>query len=158
MSLRLSAKYGVNPAIPICFWCLEKKNMIILFGSALGGREASSNTAFDKEPCDKCRGYMKKGVILISAKEPKSEEESKNPFRTGGFWVVSEDMVRRAFKPQAMVDHALKARVCFISNKAAEAWGLPGWEKLFGVIPKVEPPQEPPAGGTITEGGDHAAS
>lgn len=159
--MRLSREHDLNPTIPICFWCLEEKNMILLLG-ANGGREAPRNTAFDREPCEKCRGYMKQGVILISAKEPKSEAESQNPFRTGGFWVVSEEFVKRVFRPPEMVDHLLKARVGFISNEAAKAFRLPGWDKLFGAVidvkaaVKPELPKEPPAAGTITEGGDDA--
>ncbi len=162
--IRLHSKYGVNPAIPKCFYCLKDKNMIYLLG-ANGGREAPRNAVFDKEPCETCRGYMKQGVILISAKEPKPGEDAKNPFRTGGFWVVKDDMIRRAIKPESVMEHALKARVMFISNEAAKAWQLPGWDKLFGAVvdvqaavePLPEAPKEPPAQeGTIMEGGSNA--
>lgn len=31
-SIELSPKYGVNPTIPVCFWCGKEKNEIALMG------------------------------------------------------------------------------------------------------------------------------
>ena len=36
--IRLSKKYGVNPSIPICFWCGQEKNEIALLGHIGDGR------------------------------------------------------------------------------------------------------------------------
>lgn len=31
--IKLSPKYGVNPTIPVCFWCGKEKNEIALMGT-----------------------------------------------------------------------------------------------------------------------------
>ena len=30
--IKISPKYGVNPTIPVCFWCGKQKNEIALMG------------------------------------------------------------------------------------------------------------------------------
>lgn len=37
-SIKLSSKHGVNPTIPVCFFCGEEKNEIALLGR-IGGKE-----------------------------------------------------------------------------------------------------------------------
>lgn len=69
MNIRLSPKYGVNPAIPLCFYCNEPKNEILLPGRMKDDAQAPQNVVWDRSPCDKCLGYMKQGVILISARD-----------------------------------------------------------------------------------------
>lgn len=58
--IKLSEKYGVNPTIPVCFWCGESKNEIALLGRLGDARkgediEAPKNMVLDYEPCDKCK-------------------------------------------------------------------------------------------------------
>ena len=147
MSIRLHSKYGLNPCIPHCFFCNEAKNELLLLG-ANGGREAPRKAVFDKVPCATCKGYMEKGVILISAKEPKPGEDASNPFRTGGFWVVTDAFIQKAIKPPEVAESALKSRAMFISNAAAKGLQLPGWEKLLGAVVDVKfttEPAPPPA-------------
>ena len=35
-SIRLSKEHGVNPTIPICFWCEKDKNEIAMLGKLKG--------------------------------------------------------------------------------------------------------------------------
>ena len=67
----VSPKHGVNPAIPVCFYCTKEKNEIIL------------SRVWDNTPCEQCQIYMKQGVILIQIRDRKIGE---NPYRMGG-WV-----------------------------------------------------------------------
>lgn len=68
MSILLSKKHGVNPAIPVCFFCGEEKNEVILAGKMKYDAEAPKHAVWDKKPCDKCRELMEMGVMLISVK------------------------------------------------------------------------------------------
>ena len=69
-SIKMSKKYGVNPAIPICFFCQKEKNEVALLGHIGDGRkgediEAPKNVFLDYEPCDACKEQMAQGVTLI---------------------------------------------------------------------------------------------
>ncbi len=124
MNIRLSEKHGVNPAIPKCFFCGEDKNEILLLGKLKDDAEAPRGAVFNHEPCDKCNGYMEQGVILISVDEAKSASDMKNPYRTGGWCVVSDNFVKRVVTPQELQDTILKQRVAFIPDEAWELLGL----------------------------------
>jgi len=117
-SIRLSKKHGVNPTIPICFFCNKPKNEIILAGYLKGDIEAPKNVAWDKIPCDECKSYMEQGIILISVKDGASGD---NPYRTGGFAVIKEEAAKRIFTGFDVS----KQRVAFIEDSAWNKLGLP---------------------------------
>ncbi len=48
--IKVSPKHGVNPTIPICFWCGEEKGEIALLGKLPGDAEAPRNMVLDYEP------------------------------------------------------------------------------------------------------------
>jgi hypothetical protein len=123
VSIVLSEKHGVNPAIAKCFLCGEDKNEILLLGKLKGDVEAPKNVVFDYEPCDKCKDYMKQGIILISVDEEKSKNDHQNPYRTGGWVVVSDDYIKRVVDPP-LRDTLLKKRVGFVPDEAWEMLGL----------------------------------
>ena len=85
--IKLSPKYGLNCAIPLCFFCNKAKNEILLPGRLPGDVEAPRNAVWDKKPCQECAGYMQQGIILISVKDGESGA-GDNPYRTGGWCVV----------------------------------------------------------------------
>ena len=122
MSLRLHPKHGVNPTIPRCYLCGENKNEVVLLGNAYKD-QAPMNMCLDKSPCDKCRDYMRQGIILIGVRDG---EQGDNPYRTGNFCVLKEEAVKRAFK-RALKDceGILKSRVAFVDETTWEALGLP---------------------------------
>ena len=115
--IRVSERYGVNPAIPLCFFCNEPKNELILTGRLPGDAEAPQNKVWDKRPCDKCAGYMKLGIILISVR---NGESGDNPYRTGRFCVIKEEAFRDLFSG---AEDALRRRVAFVED---ETWALVG--------------------------------
>lgn len=119
----LSEKHGVNPAISKCFFCGQDKNEILLLGKLKGDAEAPKGMAFDQEPCDQCKDYMKQGIILISVDEKKSKNDLKNPYRTGGWVVVTDDYIKRVVDPP-LRDTLLKKRVGFVPDEAWEMLGL----------------------------------
>ena len=69
-SIKLSPKYGVNPTIPVCFFCGESKNEIALMGHIGDGRkhedfEAPKYVVLDYVPCDCCMEKFSQGVLII---------------------------------------------------------------------------------------------
>lgn len=101
-----------------CFYCNEPKE--ILLNKRLKNnlpREA----VYDKVPCDKCKGYMEIGIIIISTRDGESGD---NPYRTGGWWVVKDDMIKRLINDKKLVNDILKRRVLFIEDSVADEIGL----------------------------------
>jgi len=64
-TIKVSKEHGVNPTIPICFWCGEETNEIVLLGKLKDDAEAPKNLVINYEPCDKCQELINDGVQLI---------------------------------------------------------------------------------------------
>jgi len=131
--IKLSEKYGVNPTIPVCFWCGESKNEIALLGRLGDARkgediEAPKNMVLDYEPCDKCKENMALGVTLMEVQnEPlheKQPEIQKDLYPTSRWCVITREAADRIFGDQlegqdkVFVDEELFNR--FIGNKTPE--------------------------------------
>ena len=116
--IRLSEKHGVNPAIPVCFFCGKDKNEIILAGRLRGDVAAPKKAVWDHVPCDECKKYMDMGIIIKSV-DPKSPDH-KNPYRTGGWCVLKEEAARNIFG-----DSLGNSRVAFVDDEAWAKIGLP---------------------------------
>lgn len=110
----ISKQHGVNPCISVYPICLEDKNEIILFGHLRDDQKAPMRAITTKEPCDKCVGYMQQGVILITVRDG---EKGDNPYRTGGFFVVKEEAVKKMMPN-------FKGRVAFVEDSLAQSIGL----------------------------------
>lgn len=101
-----------------CFVCMEPKD--ILLDRRL--RNTLPKLAcYDKEPCDKCKEYMKQGIILISVRDGESGD---NPYRTGGWIVIKEEAAHRIFK-----DVDFSRRVAFVPDSVWDTIGLPRGEQ-----------------------------
>jgi hypothetical protein len=109
MSIRLHRKYGLNPAIPVCFYCGKDKNEILLLGAACK-EEAPKHTVFNKEPCDECRKLMGMGVMLVSV---------RNGNRTGNLAVVKQEAAQRMFPSIG------DGRFAFVEDEVWDRIGLP---------------------------------
>jgi len=114
-NLLLSEKHGVNPSVTKCFLCGEDVG-VALFGKMKGDVEAPRSCILDYEPCSKCKDYMKQGVILISVRN------NDKDYRTGGWVVVTDDYIKKAFLDP---DQILKKRAAFIADSAWDLLGLP---------------------------------
>lgn len=116
--IRVSEKYGVNPAIPVCFFCGKEKNMVILAGRmGIEDKEAPRHAVWDHEPCDECAEYMKQGVMLMSVRDG---ESGQNPYRTGRMAVVKEEAAKRMFN-----ETICQSRFAFIEDSLWFKMGLP---------------------------------
>lgn len=105
-NITLSPKYGVNPTIPVCFWCGELKNEIALLGHIGDGRkhedfEAPRYSVINYEPCDKCRAQMAQGFTVMEAttkpNRVSSVEIQKGVYPTGRYVVLKNEAAERIF-------------------------------------------------------------
>ena len=120
--IKISPKHGVNPTIPVCFFCGKEKNEIALLGK-IGGRgkdlEAPRHMVLDYEPCDECKAQMEQGVSLIVVTDTQPSDGrpairaqgNQEVYPTGGFLVIKPE----AFS--AMTDQQWEAgQKCFIDE------------------------------------------
>lgn len=83
-SIPLSPEHGLNPTIPVCFWCGKDKNEIALLGR-IGGkedREAPARMVLDYEPCEDCRRGMARGFTIQDLGKSASERGEEESFVT----------------------------------------------------------------------------
>ena len=124
--IRISEKHGLNPAIPLCYFCNEKKGEIILAGRLMGDREAPKYAVWDMIPCNKCKGYMEMGIICISVKDG---EKGYNPYRTGGWAVIKAEAVTKMLDNNVqLLKHVLDKRMMFVEDTTWDAMGIPRGE------------------------------
>ena len=104
--IKLSPKHGVNPTIPLCFWCGQEKNAIALMGHIGDGRkgediEAPRNMVLDYNPCDKCVERMNLGVTRVEVVDIPPQENMpefvEGHYPTGRWGVIKPDAVKRIF-------------------------------------------------------------
>lgn len=104
----------------LCFYCQEPKE--VLLHRQL--RDVLPHSAvYDMEPCDKCADLMEQGIILISTLD--SDTGSDNPYRTGGWCVITEEAMRRWLPNKNLADDICKARFCFMPDEVWDKLGLP---------------------------------
>ena len=115
--ITLSPKHGVNPTIPICFWCGKEKNEIALMGlvkerdpqtGAVRGSDVKMpmHVILDYEPCDCCKEQFSKGVQLIECSYSRPDERPalskdenyREVYPTGRTVVLTEEAAQRIFK------------------------------------------------------------
>ena len=104
--IKLSPKHGVNPTIPICFWCGKEKNEIALLGR-IGGKkdlEAPKNMVLDFEPCDECASKMALGITCMECTEKPNPscnvQFSDRIYPTGRYVVINKEAAERIFGGQ----------------------------------------------------------
>lgn len=103
-SIKLSPKHGVNPCMPVCFFCGETKNEIALLGR-IGGKEdleAPMKAVLDYVPCEECQKKFAEGVLLIEVTNyPNTANQppiSQNAYPTGRYSVVRPEALIGDFK------------------------------------------------------------
>ena len=103
--IKISPKYGVNPTIPVCFWCGKQKNEIALMGRMTDDIEAPKNMVLDYVPCEECQNHMGMGVAILEASDcPNTEGQppmQKGVYPTSRFVVVTTECADRVFNAYA---------------------------------------------------------
>ena len=93
--ITLSKEHGVNPCIPVCFWCGEEKNEIAMLGKLPGDVEAPKSAVLDFEPCDKCKSFMDQGITLVGVTDKQPENGvpciGEGLYPTGAWSVLKEE-------------------------------------------------------------------
>jgi len=124
----LSEKYGVNPAVSICFWCRKDKNEVILFGRLKGDAEAPRNPVMDYEPCDDCASMWNQGIRFIECSSVEMDDRppiQEGAWPTGAWCVLKEEAVRRQLEGAKILDSFLEHRGAFIDSGTWDLMGLP---------------------------------
>lgn len=118
--IEISPKHGLNPTIPVCFWCDKDKNEIALLGrirektkNRYGANvtkrgsdiEAPRKMVIDYEPCDECKKWWDSGVAVIEVQEtpinPDQPEIQKGLYPTSRFVVMTVEGADRVFPQYA---------------------------------------------------------
>lgn len=85
-------------------------------GAAYKGEAPMSIGCVDREPCDKCKDLMAKGVMLISVQDNTDHE---NPYRTGKIAVITFDAATKLFPTLG------KSRIALVEDSLWKKIGLP---------------------------------
>lgn len=131
--IKLSPKYGVNPTIPICFWCGQEKNEVALMGKLGDSRkgediEAPRHCITNYDPCDKCKELFSKGIHVIGVTSqpivqgmfPMVNDGQQTLYPTGSMFVGTEDWVTRfltANQQEAMIEDVLAKKVLLLPDE-----------------------------------------
>ena len=103
--IKISPKHGLNPTIPVCFWCGKQKNEIALMGHMKGDIEAPKNMVLEYVPCEECPNHMAMGVAVLEASDhPNTEGQppmQKGVYPTSRFVVVTTECADRVFNAYA---------------------------------------------------------
>lgn len=114
----------VGVALTKCYICGEVNAIILntrLTPYHAKKVEDMNGKVISPEPCNKCKEYMKQGVILISVRDG---ESGNNPYRTGGWVVVKDEAIKRIIDAP-MNKEILKKRIAFLEDSTWKALGLP---------------------------------
>lgn len=127
--IKLSPEHGVNPTIPVCFWCGQEKNQVALLGKIdKKDSAAPMKMIIDYEPCDKCKELFSKGIHVIGvSEEPIVEkmfpivDDGKNKlYPTGSMFVAPEDWIKgflTANEQDGMIEDVLAKKVLLMPDK-----------------------------------------
>lgn len=122
-SIKLSKKYGVNPTIPICFWCGKEKNEIALLGKLKGDIEAPKSMILNYEPCEKCEEMRSKGITIVEASETpvygQYQEKYYGYYPTGRHFVIKDEAAKKIFT-SPMIEQLIEKRMGFVDKETMD--------------------------------------
>ena len=134
-SIVISPKYGVNPTMPVCFFCGNPTGEIALLGHirqrnshgrAISGTdiEAQKEMVLNYEPCDDCKKNMAQGITIIEVIEsrtaPAAMEICPGAVPTGTWCVIKEEAFERIFKDilESKIYHqTINKRKCLLESQ-----------------------------------------
>lgn len=119
MSIKISPKHGLNPMIPVCFFCGKEKQEIVFFGKVdRADSEVPMKGTIDYEPCDECKEKFKQGILLVEVStEPSVKGQfpiTEGIYPTGRWYVVDDKYIINNIKNEDAVTDILKKRRAFI--------------------------------------------
>lgn len=125
--IKISQKHGLNPSIPVCMFCGQQKNEIVLFGK-IGGKnedvEAPKNAIIDYEPCDKCKELIGDNILVVGVEDRGARNIMPiqgNLVPTGTWCVMPEESAVRIFQLEGeMKDNVLREKRLLVDNVILE--------------------------------------
>lgn len=131
--IKLSPKYGLNPTIPICFWCGQEKDEVALMGKLGDSRkgediEAPKHCIVNYDPCDKCKELFDKGIHVIGVTNqpivkgmyPMVDDGKQTLYPTGSMFVGTEDWAVRFLtvnQQETMIEDVLSKKVLLLPDE-----------------------------------------
>ena len=92
--IMLHPKFGLNPTMPVCFYCGEERGEIALLGARYRG-EAPKNMVIDIEPCDECKKKYANYTLLVEVRQEWDvrayHKRQKGPVPTGRWAAVRKE-------------------------------------------------------------------
>ncbi len=122
MRIRISPKHGLNPAIPVCFFCNQPKDEIVFAGKIdKKDSEMPKYVVMDYQPCKKCKEQMSKGITFIGVATKASFENQQpiqgNFYPTGRYAVIAEEALDHIVNNEALRENIRKTRVTIIDDE-----------------------------------------
>lgn len=149
-SIKLSPKYGLNPTIPVCFWCGKEKGDIALMGrvrkketrpTTYGGTstrvvdddvQMPMNVCLDTVPCEECAEKWALGIPVIRASSMRDDKcmevisaDGSKVYLDGRYSVVTTEAFARIFGQERS-----KGQPIYLEDKA--------YDKLFKDVPETD--------------------
>ena len=107
----VSKKHGVNPTMPICFWCGEETGEIALLGKIKGDKEAPRNLILNRDPCPECVKLRSQGITIMAV-------TSESDHTATSQWVViQEEAIEKMINDPQKQKEVLKSRGMYISTE-----------------------------------------
>ena len=98
-NIKLHPKHGLNPTMPLCFYCGKETSEIALLGNAYKD-EAPKNIVISIEPCDECKEKYADYTLLVEVSSAKG-----SPIKPTGRWcAVKKELLNVPPTPVAYVD------------------------------------------------------
>lgn len=119
-TIKFSPKHGLNPTIPVCFFCGQQKNEIALMGRLAGDAEAPRNLILDYEPCDHCKALFAQGILCIGVTEQSPDDRPpicQSFYPTGAYMVVTEDCIQRWITDETLKQQVLEQRKMLLDHQ-----------------------------------------
>jgi hypothetical protein len=126
-SIKLHPQHGVNPTIPVCFWCGEDKNEVALLGAAYLG-ETPHRMVLNYEPCGSCKAKMETGIALIEVTRKLGEKRPEiipGGIPTGRWLVLDPEGAERVFGHTAQWPAMQKARKAVVEREIYDQFLAP---------------------------------
>lgn len=117
-SIRISPKHGVNPTIPVCFFCGKEKKQVALLGKLKDDAEAPRNMVLDYEPCDDCKALFEENILLMGVTETSPDGRPPiqgNLYPTGSYAVVKPHIIPQLFTAD-VADEILEHKKAFLEE------------------------------------------
>lgn len=111
--IRLHPKFGLNPTMPVCFFCGRDTGEVALLGAAYRG-EAPMKMVLNKRPCAACEKEWAEGIAFVEASRINGDTEP-----TGRVVVVKREAVARMVQ-QPLLDDVLRAGKALVEPEAFE--------------------------------------